>query len=224
MPLPSIIGPILPNGHNLSGIIYTLRSKYGINDPITNEIIIPYCNNNVTSIPNNIILWTGFWGSGFGSESLQVYLELKFPDRYIFPTGYSLKGSKLDYYYPTEWKVYGYNEEQRDKGEDLWTLLEHRTLTSDIPSCNQATDKKCNSESVGTFVFANQMPKFGYRYLRWIAVKSSESGPRLAASALDLYGALSKKSTFSFPKCSYTQNYYNYCIFHSFLLVLITLI
>ena len=61
--------------------------------------------------------------------------------------------------------VYGFNEGEQDNS-NLWDVLEHRILTSDIPFCNKPTSiNSCNQTSVGTFSFPNQNPNKGYRYI-----------------------------------------------------------
>ena len=221
MELPSILGPILSKGHNLKGIISILRDKYNIYDPISENIIIPYSNLNKYYTAEELVIWEKSWASYFSNETIQVYLEFKFPKRHFFPTGYSFKSPNVNVYFQTEWIVYGYNEGE-ENAESLWDVLEHRFLTSDIPFCDKAESTVCNQNSVGTFSLSNQHPKKGYRYIRWVPLKSTtEQGPRLVSGGIDIYGTLSEYNFLTRPlhKTFIQCNKPNYSIFLIILLI-----
>ena len=91
--LPNKIGPINPKGNNFSGIIYEIKNKYLVENPLSEHIIeLSYSSNTYNSYYETVVMWNhDVWQTWFYQPN-EVFLQMKFPGRYLYPTGYSIRG------------------------------------------------------------------------------------------------------------------------------------
>ena len=184
MSIDSTIGPIKANGNTLSGIFYQIINKFKVSDPITSGIVELSTNGELLGSIENVVLWESDFYS-YLTTGVDVYLQMKFPRRYLLPTGYSIRGSSGNCY-STKWKFFGFNEGE-ETSESKWKLLGENT-TTETGLCG--TGLYCNSESVATYSI--KPASKGFRYLRWSSVASSCDGSRFVTTGMDVYGTLSK--------------------------------
>ena len=181
------IGPINPAGNNLKGIIYELSNTHGITNPIEKNIIVPSSSTTTSGNINSTVLWnTDFWRTLLAGNS-NVYLQFKFPGRYLYPTGYSFRGvaPSGSYWYQTSWIVYGFNEgEENDVNK--WDILAINT-SYEQNFCGGA--ENCNGKVVATYSI--KPTNKGYRYIRWKDLDSSIwNNQIITASAVEIFGTL----------------------------------
>ena len=136
----------------------------------------------------SIVLWnTDFYGTSFTTNA---WIQLTFPKRYIFPTAYSLRGSK-GWVHAKSWNVYGIHEGDEEKGDSSWDLLGQNDSTQS-PYCNQEA-AECASNDVGTLTLKPMPSLQGYRSIRWMStVDASSEHPTFMTSGVDVYGILTK--------------------------------
>ena len=202
MTLPSVIGPINSKGNPPDGLINEIKTKYSIANPITAGIVTPTASATQKGSVDTVILWDSFnWYTSIDSGS---YLQLFFPKRYIFLSGYSLRGIADGFHYQKKWRVEGFNiGEENDK--DKWTLLARNTSTErSFCNNNGCNNNGCQSTSIATYSIP-QINK-AFQYIRWTYEEPSCSGyERIATSGVELYGTLSSVATISRKKNLCTQ-------------------
>ena len=119
------------NGNALNGILYSLKTKYQITDPIESGFIVPSATNtNEGNINNTIVGWEKVcWKTTIIGPGL--YYQVYFPKGQIEVTGYSLRGCGGGFY-PKKWKVFAFNEENKNV-ESSWDILGENTSTASQP-------------------------------------------------------------------------------------------
>lgn len=198
----NVIGPVNPKSSDLSGIIYTLTYKYKIKNPIENNIIFANSSQVKDGNINDTLLGDNrMWRTWLGPNE-DVFLEFKFPNGFIYPSGYSLRWSNysVTYTYQKEWVLYGYNDGEENK---KWDVLSEDN-SSEKGFCGSGEDGKCNGEGISTYTF--QMPNKGYRYLRWKCNNSTSlnNNKVFMLCGIDIYGVLMTKQVIrkGIPICS----------------------
>ena len=178
------VGPVKLNENSLSGIIYLLKHKYNIKNPIESGLVVP----SATTAWNGNVNTTVLWDSDLWRTYNNPYLQFEFPDGLIYPTGYSFRGvlPGNKYCYGSSWTLYGFNKGE-ESNTDKWNILS--TNTAAEKSYCGATEY-CNGNDVATYTI-NQTGK-GYRYLRWKGTGKSCSWSMdfFATSGVDVYGTL----------------------------------
>ena len=188
-----------PNGNALNGIIYEIKSRYDPN-PITSGVIKPSSegtdSSSETDISNTIVEWEkSCWLSLTSSQ--KPFYQVYFPKRWIQITGYSLRGCSK-WAYPKKWKVYGFNEENKND-QSKWDELGDNVSTSSQPYCYTNSDTCTTNYAVGTFT-TKKMNKF-YQYIRFVSTQSSQTTyPRFVLSGLDVFGTLSLTKSLMLPR------------------------
>jgi hypothetical protein len=176
------------NGNKLNGIIYSLKTIYQITNPIKRGLIVPSATDtDKGNINNTIVEWVKTqWYTSISTSGL--YYQVYFPIGSIEVTGYSLRGSS-GAYYPKTWKVFGFNEDNKND-ESSWDVLGENTSTASQPYCYTTSDN-CNSYDVGTFT-VKITNKF-YKYVRFVMTNGSTSFGigRFQLSGFDIFGVLS---------------------------------
>ena len=181
-----------PNGNELNGIIYYIKNTLHIADPISEGIITPSgteAHTGNTDIENTIVGWSKTCWYTIDTSTNPFY-QVYFPKHCIKVSGYSLRGCDIVATFPRTWKVYGFNEENKDK-ESEWDELGENTSTQSQPYCYTTNYDCCNGEyKVGTFT-TKKMNKF-YKYIRFVLSEPSRSSsPRFLLSGFDIFGTLS---------------------------------
>lgn len=190
MTLPNVIGPINPNGNTLSGIINEIKNKYGFKDPISSKFVIPNSSYVNPGNVETVVLWNANTFRTRLKSSEDVFVELWFPNRYLYITAYSLQGiSDNTIYYQKEWKVEGYNQGEENV-RSKWVLLAENT-SSQGDFCG--TGAYCSGKKIATFT--TKKVNKGFQYIRFTGTQNSYEDGFLtfAASAIDVYGTLTSK-------------------------------
>ena len=197
MSLPKVIGPVYPN-NDLSGIIYQIKNVYNIANPISNNIVVPSSSKITVGVIETMIMWNADCFQTFLVRGQNVYFQLEFPNRYIYPTAYSIRGVPSSYgrYYAAKWKVEGFNfGEEEDKNQ--WKLLAENT-SSEGDYCGH--NIVCDGKKIATF----PIPKTnkGFRYIRFTPLESSgdDEYMHFTSSGIDIFGTL---RTYSNLPCTY---------------------
>jgi hypothetical protein len=184
---------ITPN--QLNGIIYKLKNELKV-DPINDNYVIPSSINAAHNNLNTLVNWDAEYSShGPGSSTNQPWVQLSFPNRYIFPTAYSIRGSSSGSWFSTEWYVYGIQEGD-ENAENRWDLLSTNKNTESIYCITVGSNGECYDLRVGTFNIQNISTK-GYRHLRWRQKTSCCGGYYFSTTGIDVYGTLSSSPTLS---------------------------
>ena len=189
-----------PNGNDLNGIIYYIKSTLNIADPISEGIVTPSGTealSSYTNIDNTIVGWSKTCWITVSTSSNPFY-QVYFPKHWIRITGYSLRSCDNGFNYPKKWKVYGFSEENKNE-ESQWDELGENTSTADQPYC-YTTSTSCYGEyKVGTFT-TKKMNKF-YKYIRFVLSQASSSSyPCFQLSGFDIFGTLSSSKLNVFPR------------------------
>ena len=191
MALPSQITASI-NGNGLNGIIYSLKNTYGITSPVDSGIVIPSgteTNSKSENINNTIAGWKESCWVSVGTYSNPFY-QVYFPMHWISITGYSLRSCSESWTYPKIWKVYGFNDDNKNQDESKWDVLGENTSTASQPYCYTSSDTCSTGFQVGTFT--TKITGKSYKYLRFVLTEPSRSSlPRFVTSGFDVFGTLS---------------------------------
>ena len=199
MTLPDQIGPILPAGNSMNGIISKIREI--IPDPVSSGIVSATASSG--SAPNSMILSseTTSWQISNPSD---IYIQFDFHDRYLFPTHYSFRGYNSKWY-ARVWTLYGFNAGQ-ESDNSLWNLLSLDT-SEGTNYCEPLDEiKACGNNNIGTF--SVHPTTQGFRSFRWVLKQCSNPTVNyMGMRGIKLFGILSTHSQYSmlqFPniKCS----------------------
>ena len=193
MTLPSYFN-VQTQGNELKGIIYEIKEKYKIDNPVSAKIIEPKSIGASTGSLDSIVLWNEDVFSTSVVEN--AWIQIGFPRRFIFPTAYSFRGPlSSNWRYAKAWNVYGIHEEDDDKSASEWDLL-GSNKTSESTYCVTLTSYEyCEDRRVGTFNLKPMKSSIGYRYIRWVATEGGgDSTGRWTISGLDVYGTLSSSN------------------------------
>ena len=185
-----------PTGSGVpSGIISTVRATVGESNIAS--YVIPTTNRPNSDV-NNIVKWNICWTS---SSNLDAYFQVEFKDRYVYPTFYSLQGSKCSWY-AKEWRLYGFNEEN-----DEMTIVSENTS---VGSTFCTGSEKCASDDWGTFQIINKVEPFRFFRLT-IKTPSSSSNPFNCVKGFEIFGLYSSsKETLSVSKKKKTYCHVSY--------------
>ena len=182
--LPNVLGPILPKGDTLDGIFSEIKKKYS-SDPIEDGIVSLNATTSKGNL-NYIIQWDGDWASEIGSN----YLEIYFPNHFLFPSYYSLKSPKSDFYYQKEWIVYGFTDDTKSDKKQ-WSKI-HEGISSENVFCG--TETTCNGEKTNTFQMNTFFPPKGFKYIRFETTVGSNENVHFVSSGIDFYGFLTTEN------------------------------
>ena len=185
MPLLTI-GPIQPTEGKLNGIFYHLVNTYNYTNPIESGFVIPSASNEYNGNVNDTVLWNTDIFRTRLSNGNDVYLQFKFPGSFLYPSGYSIRGvtSAKNYYYQSEWTLYGFNEGE-ESDSNKWDVIVQNT-SSETNFCGG--NNYCDGKTVYTYTF--KQTNKGYRYIRWKDTKSTTSDLIFATSGIDVFGTL----------------------------------
>ena len=180
-----------------NGIIATIRASVGKSNIAS--YVIPTTNrpSGYTDI-NNIVKWNDMWTS---SNNFDAYFQIEFKDSYVYPTYYSLQGSKSGSY-AKEWYLYGFNDEKEQT-----TIVSENTS---VGSTFCTGSENCASNDWGTFQIINKVEPF--RYFR-LAIKapSTSTYPCTCVNGFEIFGLYStSKETLSVNKKKKTYYYASY--------------
>ena len=200
MTLPDVIKYTSSNGNPPDGLINAIKTVYGIENPLTAEIIKLDKSSTYKGNIETVVLWNSGWRTNTEVDS---YVQLQFPKRFVFLSGYSLKGSGG--FYSKKWRVEGFNQgEENDKSK--WILLARNTSTERGFCGNEGSN--CGSYSFVTYC-VNLLNK-GFQYIRWTGESSSNDGSsscRFSVGGIELYGTLSTVNSLAKRK---TRNFCTY--------------
>lgn len=212
MSLPKVIGPVTPKDGLLS-IIYELKNTYEIADPISKNIVIPSSSKVNQGNIESMINWNAEVFQTGLKKGENVYFQLAFLSRYLFPTAYSIRGvpSNLNRFYATKWKVEGFNFGE-EEDEKKWVLLAENN-SSEGDFCG--TGKNCNGKKVATF--RTKETKKGFRYIRFTSLDTSgdDGTIHFTSSGVDVYGTLRTAS--NLPCTCNGKSSQNFLLFVAFI-------
>ena len=188
-----------PSGNNLNGIIYSLKNKFNIANPIDDGIIVPSgttTESRSSNIENTIVGWSESCWATVNTDPNPFY-QIYFPKHWLLVSGYSLRGCSL-WSYPKKWKVFGFNEENKNN-ESKWDELGENSSTSSQPFC-YTTSTYCDTNfAVGTFT--TKITNKFYQYIRFVSTQSSyTNNPRFILSGFDIFGTLSLTKSNALPR------------------------
>ena len=191
--LPNTIGPINIVDNSLNGIIYELKNKYFIENPLSEHVIELSSTNTYMGNVETVVLWNYDTWQTFLKAPNEVFVQMKFPGRYLYPTGYSIRGvTDQTRHYATRWIIHGFNEGD-EEGRDNWDILSENS-TSKVSFCGSS--ESCNGKkNIASYTIKHTSK--GYRYIRWTptAISCPSSGNiAVTTSGMDIYGMLSKSS------------------------------
>ena len=215
MVLPNSISSIKTKDNELKGIIYQIINKYNIANPLTNNII--ELNSSITQNGdrNTVVLWNQYWQT-FLKKPNEVFIQMKFPGRYLFPSGYSMKGTEIGRHYAKKWSLQGFNEGD-ENNRNNWELLNENTA-AEGGYCKNV--EVCVTGDVASYSVSQRTK--GYRYLRWTSIESSTSNGDIhfATSEIEIYGVLSSNK--SFFKCIFTRKSFHHSTYSMSMLLMIS--
>ena len=196
MLLPDVIGPISSKGNPPDGIITEIKSKHNVIDPIQSKIVIPTASSSYSNYAvSTVIFWNAPNWHTKGEKG--SYLQLQFPRRKIYLTGYSIKGiSDSDRCYQKTWRVEGFNHDEKNCKEK-WTFLA-RNYANETNFCGCTAG--CTTTAISTYQIP--MPSKGFEYIRWTIEETSNSeNHRFVSSGIEVYGTLLKSNFCSKKVC-----------------------
>ena len=131
-------------GNELKDIIYTLKTKYKVTNPIEENFVKPISIGGRQGNINTLVLWDS---EGYGTTKVSgSYVQLSFPQSTIYPTAYSFKGpvsqSSTWWCYTKAWNIYGIKEGDEDKDVNSWDLLGSNN-TQEAPYCHTLNSGAC---------------------------------------------------------------------------------
>ena len=151
--------------NELNGIISKLKQTYS-DDEIIANYATPSSIHDITGNSKELITWEYFrYMAGAGSASNYPWIQLYFPNGYIYPTAYSMRGNTNTPCFCKEWNVYGIHEGDINT-EGNWELLGQNDTSQSI-YCVKDSSSYCNDARVGTFTMKSMISNRGYKYIRW---------------------------------------------------------
>ena len=170
------------------GIINKLTEEYKI-DLLAKKIVkLKSSGRNTGEISTIINHGTGHYQPT--SNDNNTYIQTTFLKGFVYPTGYTLKGTKNAFNYAKSWYVYGIHEGDED-AENKWDLLAINDTSQSTYCAIIAGNGNCNDDRVGSFDLKPLPSLKGYKHLRW---KVKEPGPHyfcFLTAGIDVYGTLS---------------------------------
>jgi hypothetical protein len=173
------------------GIIYKNRQN------VTNNNILNYVQPT-SNYPgggdyiNTVVKWDTGWSS---QNNRDVYLLIDFKDRFIFPTHYSMRGARNNYY-AKEWILYGLNSTNGSPVELSRNTSVGSTFCGDPSTCGSV----CCNDEWGTFIINS--PVGAFRYLKMMVLASSYTTSYwyIVMRGFEVFGILSKDGRTSITK------------------------
>ena len=96
MTLPDTIKFLSSNGSPPDGLIHAIKNKYSITNPLSSGIIKLSASSTYLGNIQTVVLWNSdMWNTDMAVGS---YVQLQFPKRFVFLSGYSLKGTDSYFY------------------------------------------------------------------------------------------------------------------------------
>ena len=179
----------------LKGIIYKLKQKFD-DEIIIRDYVYPSAFKDYPNLKNEtLVKWNYYqYMSGPGSQTNLPWIQLSFPNCFIFPTAYSLRGvNNGASCYSKSWDVYGIHDGDENKGKESWELLGAND-TSQSTYC-VTTSSYCNSLNIGSFTLKPMQSSVGFKHLRWVSRETAGcTNYYMTTSAVDVYGTLSLSS------------------------------
>ena len=207
MGLPKIIGPIYPSGSELKGIIYEIKQKYGITDPIKSNIVLASSNGNNENTHDVVVLWNkNSWQS---KAAENPWVQLDFPKNYIRPTAYSMRGVKPNDQrcFATKWDVFGICEGD-EKYSAKWIKLASNS-SSETDFCKITIQNACFDIRVGTYNIGQIKSNKRFKHIRFVLTDTCNNpacvgtnNHNFATSGIDVYGTLYASSRPNSFRCS----------------------
>lgn len=182
----------------LDGIINKIK-KYS-DDPISDNIVVPSALQSGWGSCNYSITWDGNFASLSGEN--KNYLIIRFPERYLFPTHYTIRGTSVAYHYQKTWTVHGYNKGE-ENNKDSWTLLADNESTFDTFCGNE---EGCITTRRST-IFSMIPSKKGFEYIRFTTTSTITSGDHFTTSGIEFFGILSSLTNPASRQCRNTIMY-----------------
>ena len=187
MDLPDTIKYLSSKGSPPDGLINAIKNVYHISNPLTSGIINLSPSSTDSGNVQTVVLWnSNLWQT---KREEGPYVQFRFPERFVFLSGYSLKGNDGGYY-SKKWRVDGFNEGE-ENNKTKWTLLARNT-SAEKSYCGRG-DYNCGSTAYATYSIKSQYK--GFQYIRFTGEEASNGGGsscKFATSAIELYGILSK--------------------------------
>lgn len=174
----------------LDGIINKIK-KYSSN-PIDDNLVVPSAVTSKFGVCNSTVTWDGNFATNDGNP----YLTIRFPDRYLFPTHYTIRGTSVNYEFQKTWDVHGYNKGE-DDDSSKWTLLASNESTFDTFCSNGAN---CITTKRST-VFSMIPTKKGFEYIRFTATSTLGSVIHFTTSGIEFFGSLSVYNKMPIYRC-----------------------
>ena len=144
--------------------------------------------SNIESLVNH---GTGYYYTS--SDGSSAYIQISFLKGYIFPTGYTLKGTTGCLTYAKSWYVYGIHEWDENI-ENRWEILGEND-SSESTYCQPPTTYivGCLNDSVGSFTLKPMKSSCGFKHLRWKLKEVCDScfGIYFLTAGIDVYGTYS---------------------------------
>ena len=213
MKIPDIVGPIEPSGDDLKGIIYEIKNKYHVVNPIKSKVIVAKTNGNNENTVDATVLWNK---NSWQSSNLDFpWLQISFPKSLIVPTAYSIRGVNATSggrCFAAKWDVYGiYSDKENDNS--TWIKLATNSYSETL-FCRDLIGGACKDFHVGTYNLGTIKSSKGFRHIRFVlnescAHSACKEKHYFATSGVDLYGTL-----YSFNShCSYSIKQTNNIMF-----------
>lgn len=170
------------------GIINKLNKEYKI-DLLGEKYLSLSSSKDFTGTISSLVNHgTGYYQSQ--SDGSSTYIQISFLNGYIFPTGYTLKGSTSVGFYSKSWYVYGIHDGD-EKTEGRWETLGIND-TSQSTYCNTLTSNGgCYDNRVGSYTLKPMKALLGYKHLRWKTKENCDIGNAFLTTGIDVYGTLS---------------------------------
>jgi hypothetical protein len=168
------------------GIISKIK-KYS-NNPIADNIVVPSAVTTPYGNCNYTVNWDGDFATMEGSNA---YLIIQFPGKYLFPTHYTIRGVKTNYWaYPKTWKVFGYNKGE-ENDSNRWTLLAFNESTVNTYCGNETRCITTRRSTIFSMIPTNK----GFEYIRFVAITCSGTYLHFTTSGIEFFGILSVSSS-----------------------------
>ena len=183
MKIPSIINA-KDTSNPLNGIIKKIKDYSS--DPISDKIIVPYAVPSYWGNCKNPIMWDGDFAT---NDQDRAYLIVQFPNRFLHPTHYTIRGVQTaGYHYQKEWEVYGYNKGEEDYPSKWWIISKNVSTKDTFCGADE-----CCVTTRRVSLFPMTVASKGFEYIRFKATLGYTSTNRFTTSAIEFFGTLSTK-------------------------------
>ena len=173
-----------------NGVISKIKKQCNNDPKIILEKVIPTANSPGVGELNTVVLWNASrWTA---KEDNYEWIELTFPQKYLFPSSYSIRANfNSDYCFAKRWSVYGIKEGDENNMKK-WRNIGNSTYSDNSSFCRRLnTNGICKTPGVGTYKLNITHQKEGFRSIRWVLREGScKNTSILAMSAIEIYGKL----------------------------------